>query len=61
MLVTATNLTTGASFEFTPEQFALICSDLVGVPLAYAVAASSWVPLQLSPITMRNNAGSCPQ
>ena len=28
LLVTATDLTTGAPFEFTPEQFALICSDL---------------------------------
>src|SRR4030095_12237645 len=27
LLVTATDLTTGAPFEFTAEQFALICSD----------------------------------
>lgn len=61
LLVTATDLTTGAPFEFTPEQFALICSDLGGVPLSYAVAASSSVPLLLSPITLRNYAGQCPQ
>lgn len=61
LLVTATDLTTGAPFEFTPEQFALICSDLNSVPLSYAVAASSSVPLLLSPITLRNYAGSCPQ
>jgi NTE family protein len=61
LLVTATDLTTGAPFEFTPEQFALICSDLNSVPLSHAVAASSSVPLLLSPITMRNYAGSCPQ
>jgi NTE family protein len=61
LLVTATDLTTGAPFEFTPEQFALICSDLSRVPLAYAVAASSSVPLLLSPVTVRNYAGSCPQ
>jgi NTE family protein len=60
LLVTATDLTTGAPFEFTPEQFALICSDLDSVPLSFAVAASSSVPLLLSPLTVRNYAGSCP-
>jgi NTE family protein len=59
LLVTATDLTTGAPFEFTPEQFALICSDLDSVPLSFAVAASSSVPLLLSPITVRNYGGSC--
>lgn len=61
LLVTATDLTTGAAFEFTPEQFALICSDLSSVPLSFAVAASSSVPILLSPVTLRNYAGSCPQ
>jgi NTE family protein len=61
LLVTATDLTTGAPFEFTPEQFALICSDLDSVPLSFAVAASSSVPLLLSPMTVRNHAGTCPQ
>lgn len=60
LLVTATDLTTGAPFEFTPEQFALICSDLDSVPLSFAVAASSAVPILLSPVTVRNYAGSCP-
>lgn len=59
LLVTATDLTTGAPFEFTPEQFALICSDLDRVPLSFAVAASSAVPVLLSPVTLRNYAGSC--
>jgi NTE family protein len=61
LLVTATDLTTGAPFEFTPEQFALICSDLDSVPLSFAVASSSSVPLLLSPMTVRNYAGSCPR
>ncbi|WP_051294030.1 patatin-like phospholipase family protein [Pseudoduganella violaceinigra] len=61
LLVTATDLTTGAPFEFTSAQFGLICSDLGSVPLSYAVAASSAVPLLLSPITLRNYAGQCPQ
>lgn len=59
LLVTATDLTTGAAFEFTPEQFALICSDLNSVPLSFAVAASSSVPILFSPVTLRNYAGSC--
>jgi NTE family protein len=61
LLVTATDLTTGAPFEFTPEQFALICSDLGSVPLSFAVASSSAVPLLLSPTTLRNHAGACPR
>lgn len=60
LLVTATDLTTGGPFEFTPEQFSLICSDLDSVPLSHAVAASAAVPILLSPITLRNYAGSCP-
>ncbi|PTT41833.1 hypothetical protein DBR23_04850 [Acidovorax sp. HMWF018] len=59
LLVTATDLTTGAPFEFTPEQFALLCSDLNSVPLSFAVASSSAVPLVLSPMTLRNHAESC--
>ncbi|GIL05398.1 MAG: hypothetical protein BroJett031_19180 [Betaproteobacteria bacterium] len=59
LLVTATDLTTGASFEFTREQFALICSDLAAVPLSFAVAASSAVPIVLTPMTLRNHAGHC--
>lgn len=59
LLVMATDLTTGATFEFTPEQFALMCSDLASVPLSFAVAASSAVPIVLSPMTLRNYAGKC--
>lgn len=59
LLVTATDLTTGVPFEFTPEQFQLICSDLSSVPLSFAVASSSAVPLLLTPMTLRNFAGSC--
>jgi len=61
LLVTATDLTTGGAFEFSPEQFALICSDLDSVPLSFAVAASSAVPILLTPVTLRNHAGQCPR
>ncbi|MGZ8727176.1 MAG: patatin-like phospholipase family protein [Aeromicrobium sp.] len=59
LLVTATDLTTGAPFEFTPEQFRLICADWASVPLSFAVAASSAVPLLLTPVTVPNHAGTC--
>ena len=60
LLITATDLTTGASFEFTQEQFRLICSDLSSVPLSFAVASSSSVPILLSPTTLRNYSADCP-
>lgn len=59
LMITATDLTTGAPFDFTAEQFAVICSDLGATPLSFAVAASSAVPLLLSPVTVRNHAGQC--
>lgn len=60
LMITATDLTTGAPFDFTAEQFHLICSDLGATPLSFAVAASSAVPLLLSPVTVRNHADACP-
>ena len=60
LLVSATDLSLGSSFEFTWRQFSLICSDLASVPLSFAVAASSAVPIALSPMTLRNYSGSCP-
>ena len=59
LVVSATDLTTGAPFEFTYEQMALLCSDLSEVPLSFAVAASAAVPLLLSPLTLRNHADQC--
>lgn len=59
LTITATDLTTGAPFDFTPEQFGLICSDLERMPLSFAVAASSSVPILLSPMTLQNHAGEC--
>ena len=60
LIVTATDLARGTGFEFTWDQFTLICSDLGRVPLSIAVAASSAVPLLLSPVTLRNYADRCP-
>ncbi|MES2941954.1 MAG: patatin-like phospholipase family protein [Pseudomonadota bacterium] len=59
LLISATDLSLGSSFEFSWEQFSRICSDLSTVPLSFAVASSSAVPIALSPVTLKNYAGSC--
>ena len=59
LFITATDMSLGTSFEFTWDQFSLICSNLANVPLSFAVAASSAVPLLLSPMTLHNHAGRC--
>jgi NTE family protein len=59
LLINATDMTQGAQFEFTQDQFDLLCSDLSSFPIARAVAASSAFPVLLSPITINNYAGSC--
>ena len=59
LFITATDMSLGTSFEFTRDQFSLICSDLSSVPLSFAVASSSAVPLLLSPMTLHNYADRC--
>jgi len=54
-----TDLTNGARLEFSQTNFDLLCSDLDKVHLARAAAASSAVPVVLSPVTLNNYAGSC--
>ena len=57
--INATDLFKGVQFGFTPEQFALICSDIDRFPVSRAVAASSAVPMIFAPVTLANRAGSC--
>jgi NTE family protein len=57
LLLNATDMTLGARFEFTQDQFDLLCSDLSSVPVARAVAASSAFPILLSPLTLHNYSG----
>ncbi len=59
LLISATDLSLGSSFEFSWDQFELICSDLASVPLSFAVASSSAVPIALSPTTLRNYNADC--
>lgn len=57
--INATDLFKGGQFGFTPEQFALICSDIDRFQVSRAVAASSAVPMVFAPLTLTNHAGSC--
>ena len=57
--INATDMTLGTWFSFCQEQFDSICSDVSRFPVARAVAASSASPAVLSPVTLRNYAGSC--
>jgi NTE family protein len=59
LVIVATDMSLGTPFEFTQDQFELICSDLHTVPLSFAVAASSAVPILLSPMTLKNHAQEC--
>jgi NTE family protein len=59
ILASATDLSTGARFVFSQGYFDVICSDLGAVRLSRAAAASSAVPVVLSPITLSNYGGTC--
>lgn len=59
VMLNATDITMGARFSFVQDQFDLICSDLSGVRVSRAVAASSNFPLAFTPLTVNNYAGSC--
>jgi predicted acylesterase/phospholipase RssA len=54
LLVNATDLQSGRRFVFCNESFNQINSDLSKYPLAYAVAASSAVPIVMPPVTLRD-------
>jgi len=59
IVINATDMVHGTRFAFVQDVFDLICSDLSAFSVARACAASSAVPMVLSPITLRNYAGSC--
>lgn len=56
IVLNATDMTLGHRFEFTQDQFDLLCSDLGPVKVANGVAASSAFPGLLSPLTLKNFA-----
>jgi NTE family protein len=59
IMMNATDMTHGVRIAFSQDAFDVICSDLSRFPVARAAAASSAVPMLLSPITVKNYAGTC--
>jgi hypothetical protein len=59
LMINATDITMGSQFTFAQDQFDLLCSDLSGVRVARAVAASSNFPVAFTPLIMNNYAGTC--
>ena len=57
--VGATELTGGARVVFLPQNFDIMCTDLSSFKLSRAAAASSAVPVVLSPLTINNYGGHC--
>ena len=59
VIINGTDLTSGARFNFTQEQFDAICGDLAHVTLGRAVATSTALPPILTPVTFENRGGTC--
>lgn len=57
--VSATDITNGARVPFNQGLFDVLCSDLGAVSLSRAAAASSAVPVALSPVTINNYGNTC--
>ena len=57
VILNATDMSRGRRFEFTQEQFDLLCSDVSQTKVAAGVAASSAFPGLLSPLTLKNFSG----
>lgn len=54
LCINATDVASGARFEFTQDEFDLIGSDLAQFPISRAVAASSAFPVVLTPVVLKN-------
>ena len=59
VIINGTDVTTGARFSFTQDQFDAICGDLSRVTLGRAIATSTALPPLLTPITLENRGGTC--
>jgi NTE family protein len=58
-IVGATDVSTGTRVDFSQLGFDMLCADLGKVRLSRAAAASSAVPVVLSPVTIDNRGGTC--
>ena len=54
-----TDMVSGIRLSFNQDSFDIICSDVSKFPVARAAAASSAVPMVLTPVTVNNYAGTC--
>ena len=59
IVASATDISNGGRMPFNQNLWNVMCSDLRGVKLSRAAAASSAVPVVLSPITINNYGGTC--
>jgi NTE family protein len=59
IVASATDISTGGRVTFNQNLWNVMCADLDAVPLSRAAAASSAVPVVLSPITINNYGGTC--
>lgn len=60
IIINASDLAYGVRFSFVQDYFNLLCSDLKEYPVAWAVTASSAVPVVFNPIVLQNYPG-CPE
>jgi predicted acylesterase/phospholipase RssA len=59
LVLNATDISIAHRFEFTQDQFDFLCSDLSGISVSRAVAASSDFPLAFAPLTLDIYKESC--
>jgi NTE family protein len=59
IIASATDISTGARLPFTQATFDVLCSNVNTIRLSRAAAASSAVPVVLTPITLNNYGGTC--
>jgi NTE family protein len=59
IVASATDIASGGRVPFNQNVFNVLCSDLDAMPLSRAAAASSAVPVVLSPVTINNYGGTC--
>ncbi|MCJ7815282.1 MAG: patatin-like phospholipase family protein [Xanthomonadales bacterium] len=60
IIINASDLAYGVRFSFIQDYFNLLCSDVREYPVAWAVTASSAVPVVFNPIVLKNYPG-CPE
>ncbi len=59
IVASATDISSGGRMPFNQNLWNVMCSDVNAVKLSRAAAASSAVPVVLSPVTINNYGGTC--